>query len=149
MSVPRPDLNTGRSGTQYFTFAFRRTLLQNFSIAITGNVAGVWATIPGTKLTTTVSGSGPTSTLNGWLTCSTFYAGSGTPGANTAAGGNGSNGIATNAQNQIPVNQAIANTYNQTFGDVSTSTSGNQGNNMLIRIALDPGQYVTAVSIGT
>jgi hypothetical protein len=144
-----PDLNTGRSGTQYFTFAFRRTLLQNFSIAITGNVAGVWATIPGTKLTTTVSGSGPTSTLNGWLTCSTFYAGSGTPGANTAAGGNGSNGIATNAQNQIPVNQVIASSYNQTFGDVSTSTSGNQGNNMLIRIALDPGQYVTAVSIGT
>ena len=33
-----PDLNTGRSGAQYYTFAFRRTAMANFTVRLTGTV---------------------------------------------------------------------------------------------------------------
>jgi PKD repeat protein len=144
-----PDLNTGRSGTQYFTFAFQRQAAANFDIALTApaGVAGVWIALPGSTIDTTVLGVGPTSTINGWIDCTIQYNGAGVPGADTGAGGNGSNGCALTGADIIPTGTAISNvSYTQTFGEQNMSNS--TGNNVLVRIALSSGQSITAVSIG-
>ena len=70
------------TGTQYFTFAFRRQLVANFTVNINSStgIHGLWIAAPGTQIDST-------SGLNGWLNASTTYAGSGVPGS--GAGGNG------------------------------------------------------------
>ncbi len=144
-----PDLSTGRSGTQYFTFAFQRQAAASFDITLTSStgIAGVWIALPGSSIDTTVSAVGPTSTINGWLDCTLQYNGAGVPGADTAAGGNGSNGCALTGADRIPTATAISNvSYTQTFGEQNMSNS--TGNNVLVRIALSSGQSITAVSIG-
>ena len=144
-----PDLSTGRSGTQYFTFAFQRQAAASFDITLTSStgIAGVWIALPGSSIDTTVSAVGPTSTINGWLDCTLQYNGAGVPGAATAAGGNGSNGCALTGADRIPTATAISNvSYTQTFGEQNMSNS--TGNNVLVRIALSSGQSITAVSIG-
>jgi hypothetical protein len=145
-----PDLATGRSGVQYFTFAFRRATMANFDIRLTTatGIAGMWIAAPGTTIDTTISGIGPSSSLNGWLSCSLQYNGSGVPGANTGAGGgNGSNGVALTGADVVPLNSAIANIgYTMTLG--SQNSSNSTGNNILVRIALSSGQIITAISIG-
>jgi hypothetical protein len=147
---PGPDLATGRSGLQYFTFAFRRATMANFDIRLTTTtgIAGMWIAAPGTTIDTTILGVGPSSSLNGWLTCSTQYNGSGVPGANTGAGGgNGSNGVALTGADVVPLNSAIANvSYTMTLG--SQNSSNSTGNNILIRIALNTNQTITALSVG-
>ena len=148
-----PDLNTGRSGTQYFTFAFRRATMANFDIRLTTTtgIAGLFIAAPGTPIDTggfsspTPGYPGPTSTLDGWLTCSTQYNGSGVPGAGT--GGNGSNGCALTGADVVPLNSAIANvSYTMTLG--SQNASNSTGNNILVRVALSSSQVITALSIG-
>jgi len=148
-----PDLATGRSGLQYFTFAFRRSTMANFDIRLTAatGIAGLWIAAPGTTIDTggfsspTPGYPGPTSTLNGWLVCSTQYNGSGVPGAGT--GGNGSNGCALTGADVVPLNSAIANvSYTMTLGEQNGSNS--TGNNILVRVALSSGQTITAISIG-
>jgi hypothetical protein len=150
-----PDLATGRSGLQYFTFAFRRATMANFDIRLTTTtgVAGMWIAAPGTTIDTggfsspTPGFPGPTSTLSGWLSCSLQYNGSGVPGADTGAGGNGSNGVALTGADVVPLNSAIANVgYTMTLG--SQNSSNSTGNNILVRIALSSGQTITALSIG-
>jgi len=144
-----PDLVTGRSGLQYFTFAFRRATMANFDIRLTApsGVAGMWLAAPGTTIDSTVGGVGPTSSLNGWITCSTQYNGSGVPGANTGSGGNGSNGCALTGADVVPLNSAIANVgYTMTLG--SQNSSNSTGNNILVRVALSSGQTITAISVG-
>ena len=145
-----PNLATGRSGLQYFTFAFRRATMANFDIRLTTTtgIAGMWIAAPGTTIDTTIGGIGPSSSLNGWLTCSTQYNGSGVPGANTGAGGgNGSNGVALTGADVVPLNSAIANvSYTMTLG--SQNSSNSTGNNILVRIALNTNQTITALSIG-
>ena len=89
-----PDLNTGRSGAQYFTFAFRRSTMANFNITLSGKVSGLFIAAPGTDID---SASG----LNGWLDASTTYGGSGTQGSDTGNGGNGSNGCAFTSGDRI------------------------------------------------
>jgi PKD repeat protein len=56
-----PDLATGRSGLQYFTFAFRRATMANFDIRLTTTtgIAGMWIAAPGTTIDTNISGTGP------------------------------------------------------------------------------------------
>jgi len=150
-----PDLATGRSGLQYFTFAFRRATMANFDIRLTTTtgIAGMWIAAPGTTIDTggfsspTPGFPGPTSTLNGWLSCSLQYNGSGVPGASIAGGGNGSNGVALTGADVVPLNSAIANVgYTMTLG--SQNASNSTGNNILVRIALSSGQTITALSIG-
>ena len=150
-----PDLATGRSGLQYFTFAFRRATMANFDIRLTTatGIAGMWIAAPGTTIDTggfsspTPGFPGPTSSLNGWLSCSLQYNGSGVPGANTGSGGNGSNGVALTGADVVPLNSAIANvSYTMTLGEQNSSNS--TGNNILVRIALSSGQTITAISIG-
>jgi cytoskeletal protein CcmA (bactofilin family) len=130
-----PDLSSGRSGAQYFTFKFVRTVVSKFDIKFTGTIAGLWVALPGSSIDTT-------STLNGWLTLATAYNGSGVPGA--GAGGNGSNGAAIGGV--VPLNSAQTNKrVTATFGTASSSSTAT--NEIYVRIKLTSGQTVTALSI--
>ena len=134
-----PDLNTGRSGAQYFTFAFRRTTMSNFDITLTGTVSGVWIAAPGTSID---SASG----LNGWVHAGTTYGGAGTPGSNTGSGGNGSDGCAFTSGDRIIDGTSYSNdTFTMTLGDQNATNS--TGNNILVRIKLEDGDSLTALSI--
>ena len=134
-----PDLNTGRSGAQYFTFAFRRTTMSNFDITLTGTVSGVFIAAPGTNID---SASG----LNGWVSASTTYGGAGTPGSNTGSGGNGSDGCAFTSGDRILDGTSYSNqSFTMTLGDQNATNS--TGNNILVRIKLEDGDSLTALSI--
>jgi len=139
-----PDLS-GQGTAQWFTFKFVRSATSKFNIAITGTVGGVWVALPGSVIDTNISGTGPTSDLNGWLNMSLPYGGSGIPGANTGVGGNGTNGCSLGGI--IPINTPISGSYTCTFGTVSsTSTASNE---IYVRVRLTSGQSVTALSLQT
>jgi len=136
-----PDLNTGRDGgeAQYYTFAFRRTTMSNFTVRLSGTVSGVFIAAPGTAIDSA-------SSLNGWLDASTTYGGSGVPGANTGSGGNGSNGCAFTSGDRILDGTSYSNsTFTLTLG--SENATNATGNNVLVRIKLESGDSITALSI--
>jgi len=134
-----PDLNTGRSGAQYYTFAFRRTPAANFKFKFSGKLTGVWIAAPGSAID---SASG----LSGWLDATDTYAGSGVPGSDTGNGGNGGNGCAQTSGDRIPTGSTVSN-------DSSTLTLGAEnmanttGNTVLVRIKLVSGDSLTALEI--
>lgn len=139
-----PNLSS-QGAAQWFTFKFVRSATSKFNISITGTVGGVWVALPGSVIDTNISGTGPTSDLNGWLYMGLPYGGAGIPGANSANGGNGSNGCSLGGI--IPINTAISGSYTCTFGTVSsTSTATNE---IYVRIRLTSGQSVTALSLQT
>jgi hypothetical protein len=132
-----PNL-TGQGANQYFTFKFAKSAVSKFDITYSGTIAGLWVALPGSTLDST-------SSLNGWLDLSTAYAGSGKPGANTGAGGNGSNGASlggTAVLNSLQTNKAVTATFGT---ETSTNSTGNE---IYLRIKLTTGQSVTALSIG-
>ena len=134
-----PDLNTGRSGAQYYNFAFRRTTMANFTVRLTGTVSGFFIAAPGTAID---SASG----LNGWLDAGITYGGSGVPGSDTGNGGNGSNGCAFTSGDRIIDGTSYSNqTFTLTLG--SENATNATGNNVLIRIKLESGDSITALSI--
>jgi hypothetical protein len=134
-----PDLATGRSGTQYFRFAFKRTAVSNFRVRLTGKVSGFYVAAPGTAIDSA-------STLNGWVDASIQYAGSGVPGADTGNGGNGSNGCAFTGADRIIDGTSYSNqTFDLTLGTVSSTNSYN--NQILIVVALNSDDSLTALSI--
>ena len=134
-----PD-RSGDTGTQYITIAFRRRVVANFDITITGTVAGLWYASPGTTLTAA-------SGINGWVEGTTQYAGVGLPGTDTGNGGNSSSGGAFTGADVVPTGSAISNvSYTMTLGTANMSNATN--NVVLVRIALDSGQSVSALSIG-
>ena len=138
--LPAGPNRSGDTGTQYFTFAFRRTNVANFDINITSSgVTGVFIAAPGTGIDNS-------SGLNGWLDCSASYAGSGQPGSNTGSGGNGSNGCAFTSGDRIAASTALSGGYTMTLGTENMSNARN--NVVLVRIALASGQSVSALSIG-
>jgi hypothetical protein len=138
-----PDLATGRDGgeAQYYTFAFRRTTVAKFSITISGKISGMFVALPGASTDTTAA------STNGWMNCSEVYAGSGTPGDGTGGNGDANAGIAQNISEKV----VDGTTYsNQTLSfNMGTANSSNAtGNNILIRIKLESGDSVTALSVG-
>ena len=135
------DLATNRSGTQYFTFAFRRATVANFDISLNSStgITGLWIAAPASAIDAA-------STLNGWVEGTVQYAGAGVPGANTGAGGNGGNGCALTGADVIPTGSSINAAYTMTLGSANSSNS--TGNNILVRIALASGQTLTSVSVG-
>jgi len=134
-----PDLNTGRSGAQYFTFAFRRTTMSSFTVRLTGTVSGFFIAAPGTDID-------DASSVNGWLDAGTTYAGAGTPGADTSNGGNGSNGCAFTSGDRILDGTSYSNdTFTLTLGDQNGTNA--TGNNILVRVKLEDGDSFTALSI--
>jgi len=133
-----PD-RSGDTGTQYFTFAFRRKVVSNFNINITSStgVSGVWIAAPGTSIDS-ISGS------NGWLRTDIVYAGSGIPGS--GVGGNGSDGCAVNSGDRIVPSSPLSGSYTMTLGTINMSNS--TGNVVLVRISLSSGQSISSLSIG-
>ena len=132
-----PNLSTGRTGSQYFTFRFVRTSVSKFDIQFTGTIAGLFVALPGSTIDTS-------STLNGWLDMSTAYAGSGVPGA--GSGGNGSNGCAVGGV--VTLNSAVtAHRKTCTFGTLSSSSTAT--NEIYVRIKLTSGQTVSALTLQT
>lgn len=132
-----PNLSSGRSGSQYFTFRFVRTSVSKFDIKFTGTIAGLWVALPGSGIDTS-------STLNGWVDMSVAYAGAGRPGA--GAGGNGSNGCALGGP--VTLNSSVsAHRKTCTFGTESSSSTAT--NEIYVRIKLTSGQTVTALSLET
>lgn len=132
-----PDLSSGRSGAQYFTFKFVRTDVSKFDITYAGNVAGMWVALPGSVID---SSSG----ANGWIDMTTAYAGAGYPGVN--APGNGSDGCSVGGV--VVKNVTTASTSKTcTFGTVSSSSTAT--NEIYIRVALTSGQSVTGLSLKT
>lgn len=130
-----PDLSSGRSGAQYYTFKFVRTAVSKFDIKYTGTLAGLWVSLPGSTIDTT-------STLNGWLDMSIAYAGSGVPGA--GVGGNGSNGSSLGGLavlNSAQTNKSVTST----FGTVSSSSTAT--NEIYVRVKLTSGQSLSALTI--
>ena len=130
-----PDRSSD-TGTQYFTFAFRRKAVAGFNINITSSgIAGLWIAAPGTAIDNS-------STLNGWLRSDQVYAGSGIPGGDTSNNGNGSDGCAANSGARIVASTALSGNYNMTLGTENMSNA--TGNVVLIRIALTSGQSITS-----
>ena len=134
-----PDLNTSRSGTQYFRFAFRRTTMANFTVTMSGKVSSFHIAAPATSIDNT-------STLNGWLDAGSVYAGAGTPGANTGAGGNGDNGCAQTSGDIVVDGTTYSNeAFTFTLGDQNSTNSF--GNQILVSIGLNSGDSITGLSI--
>jgi len=131
-----PDLSSGRSGSQYFTFKFTRSAVSKFDIQFTGTIAGMWIALPGSSID-------GTSTINGWVDMSQAYAGAGVPGANIAGGGNGSNGCALGGV--VNLNSSGTQRRTCTFGTVSSSNTTSK--EIVVRIKVSSGQSVTALSM--
>jgi len=138
--LPVGPNRSGDTGTQYFTMAFRRTTVANFNINITSTtgISGLWIAAPGTAIDSA-------SSINGWLDTGIQYAGSGVPGANTGAGGNGSNGCASTGGDIIGTGVSLSGSYTQTLGTENMTNA--TGNVVLVRIALAANEKVTALSI--
>ena len=133
-----PDRSSD-TGAQYYTFAFRRASMANFNVTLTGTVSGFYIAAPGTAIDSA-------SSLNGWLDASVAYGGSGVPGANTGSGGNGSNGCAFTSGDRILDGVAYSSQpFTLTLGAENGSNA--TGNNILVRIKLESGDSVTALSI--
>jgi hypothetical protein len=130
-----PNLSSGRSGTQYFTFKFVRTDVSKFDITYAGNVAGVWVSLPGSVIDTS-------SSANGWVNMTSAYGGAGYPGVNSP--GNGSDGCSLGGV--ITPNVTTASVSKTcTFGTVSSSSTAT--NTIYVRIALTSGQTITGLSL--
>jgi len=137
--LPVGPNRSGDTGTQYFTFAFRRQAVAGFDINITSSsISGLWIAAPGTQIDST-------SGLNGWLRVDQVYNGSGVPGSNVGNGGNGSDGCAATSGDVILASTSLSGSYTMTLGTENMSNS--TGNVVLIRIALASGQSVTSLSI--
>jgi len=131
-----PNLSSGRSATQYFTFKWTKAAVSKFNITYSGTIAGLWVALPGSVIDTTAA---PT---NGWINMATAYAGSGVPG--TGTGGNGSNGCSTGGA-AVLNSLVTGGSYTCTFGTASSTNS--TGNEIYIRVKLTSGQSLTALSI--
>jgi hypothetical protein len=145
--LPAGPNRSGDAGVQYITFAFRRQSVSNFDINITApsGVLGVWIAMPGSRIDSFNSGTGPTSGLNGWLDCSVSKL-AGTPGSVTATGGNGSDGCALLVGDKILSNTALSGGYTMSFGGANSSET--TYNVILVRVALVAGQTVTYLGVG-
>ena len=133
-----PNRSGDGTSFQYFTMGLQRSGVSGFNLHLVApsGVTGVWVAAPGTFID-------QTSGLNGWLDATTSYAGSGRPGSNTGAGGNGSNGCGTGAL--VAANVALSGTFAVTLGNVSLSSATN--NVALVRIALASGQTVSTLAV--
>ena len=113
--------------------------MANFDFTFSGKVSGVWIAAPGTDID-------DASGINGWLDASTTYGGAGTPGSDTGNGGNGSDGCAFTSGDRVPTGSTVSSqSYTLTLGDQNATNS--TGNNILVRIKLEDGDSITALSI--
>ena len=135
---PGPNLS-GRTGSQFFRFAFHRTVMANFTVKYSGKITSLTIAAPGTQIDST-------STNNGWLTASVPYAGVGVPGGNTIAGGNGSDGCAKTAGDVLPAGILVTN-HSSVLTLGSENASNAFANEILVCVELAPGDSLTSISI--
>ncbi|UTC29861.1 hypothetical protein BAJUN_02310 [Bajunvirus bajun] len=126
-----PNLSAGRSGAQYVEFSFNRSALSAFKIAIAGTYAGVWVRLPGVSDNAGISPNAP----NGWWNAFKPYDGAGVPGET----GDNDAGCALGS-----VMNGVGGTFQITFGTQSSTNA--TGNEILVRIRLNAGQSITALS---
>ncbi|RYD60109.1 MAG: hypothetical protein EOP83_20225 [Verrucomicrobiaceae bacterium] len=125
-----PDYS-GKSTSQYVTFAFQRSAVSQFSIVVTGSYAGCWVKLPGVSDDAGVS---PNAT-NGWWNMYQPYSGAGVPGR----AGDPNAGAAA-----LAVMAGAGGSYKVTFGTQSSTNSTN--NVILVRFRLNASQSITALS---
>lgn len=126
-----PNRTTSDTGTQYFTFMFRRTAVSKFDISVTGTFSSMQVKLVGVSEATTTS-------ANGWYSMSVPYAGSGYPG--DVVGSNGSLGCALGV-----LTTGTTGSFTCTFGTKSSTSATN--NIILVRIAMAAGQSLSAIRI--
>jgi hypothetical protein len=126
-----PNLS-GRSSTQYVTFAFERSAVSQFNVVVTGTYAGCWVALPGVSDNATIS---PDFLGGGWWNAFAIYNGAGVPGrAGDTPAGCAASSVMTGA----------SGTFTLTFG---TQSSTNSTSNLIyVRFALNAGQSITALS---
>lgn len=122
-----PDLGLDRSGPQYATFMFRRRAISQFTIELIGSHSGCWVKLPGYP--------GLLNSEGGWWDMTKLYGGAGTP----DTPGNPSTGCAVGT-----VMTQTGGISRCTFGTASSTNSAN--NIILVRLRLDAGQAITALS---
>ena len=124
-----PNLSGGsRSGNQYFQFEFIRSAVSEFNIVVTGTYGGCWVTMPDNS--TWVNG---LSNTNGWADMFQAAPGAGVP--NNAGPGCSSGGAM----------DGTSGTYKCVFGTESSTNDTN--NRILVRIKMDSGDAISALSI--
>jgi len=127
-----PNLSSGRTGSQYFTFKFNRQSLSNFPIKINSStgISGLWITSNISNLLQN------NTTTNGWITPTELYSGYGVP----------INGCAL--ENKLILNTSLNNTVIYcTFG--SENSSNSLTNDIFVRVKLSPSQTVSFISISS
>ena len=102
----------------------------------------------GVNLTDTSSG------LNGWLNVGANYGGAGMPGSDTGNGGNGSDGIRNpaspgTAPGSFSGSTLSGDTFNISLGTCNTANGSAHNHNILIRVVLASGHYLSAISFST
>ena len=127
--VPVGPDRSSVNGIQYFTFAFRRSQVANFSIRLNApnGVSTIRIAAPGTS-------------ISGWADCSAQYEGAGVPTLN------GSNGCALTGGDIIALNTAVNSSFTMTLGEESLSFA--TGNVCLVHIGLSSNQFITTLEIG-
>lgn len=125
---------SSKDSSQYATFIFNQSTLSSISVNITGNYAGLWVALPGVS---DDSGISPNALGGNWWDAFALYNGSGVPGRS----GDSNAGCATGA----PASGS-SGTVNMTFGTQSSTNSTN--NTVILRIKLNAGQSISAISIG-
>lgn len=126
-----PDYS-GHAAAQYVTFSFNRSALSQFKINVTGTYAGVWISLPGVSDNNSTS---PNALGGAWWNAFQSYNGAGVPGGvgDTLAG------CASGT-----VMRGSTGIFQITFGTASSTSA--TSNNILVRIRLNTGQAITALS---
>jgi hypothetical protein len=123
-----PNLS-GQASSQYITFAIQRVSTSKFDISFTGKISGCWIAMPGTSIVG----------VNGWITPTIAYNGSGVP------GNNGSNGCALSGN--MTTGSTVTQSITVTFGPESSSNSN--GNYIYVRFLLNSSDNITALRFVT
>ena len=138
--------------TQYVTFAVSKTNVNSLILTLTGKISAMYCAFPGAgdgvNLTDASSG------LNGWLNVGANYGGAGMPGSDTGNGGNGSDGIRNpaspgTAPGSFSGSTLSGDTFNISLGTCNTANGSAHNHNILIRVVLASGHYLSAISFST
>ena len=123
--IPAGPDRSSDTGTQYFTMAFRRTLVNSFDVNITSSgITSFHVALPGD---TAIDFSGD----NDWLDAGKTFG--------------DDNGCANTNGDRIQASTSLSGSYSMQLGTGNASNSTN--NVILIRIGVASGQSVTALSI--
>jgi hypothetical protein len=128
---PGPNLSLGRNVPQYIDFSFNKSSVSVFNINVTGTYAGCWVKLTGVSDNSTIS----PNAVNGWWNAFVSYIGAGVPGNPSDLSAGCASGNVMNGS---------SGSFTITFGP-QTSTNA-IGNTILVRIRLNAGQSITALS---